>query len=208
MSLVAEQFESLEKQAHAAKLGMVVFLASETLIFGGLFALIASYKTHYPEAFRIGIAHNTHYLGAANTANIIVSSTLVASSVHTMRKGMRRTTATVISIAMFMGACFVAIKLIEYFTHFGEGIFPGGQGEFFREHRELGLMPFWTLYYISTALHLLHLLVGEGIMAWLLVSVLRGTVHATRSHPLLLGAMYWQLVDSVWMFLWPLFYLK
>lgn len=201
-------FESLEQQAHAAKLGMVVFMASETLIFGGLFALIASYQMHYPEAWRVGIAHNTIYLGSANTANIIVSSTLVACAVHTTRKGMRKTTAALVAAALVLGAGFIAIKLTEYFAHFDEGIFPGGQGAFFEEHRDLGLMPFWTLYFISTGLHLLHLAAGMAVMTVLLVQVSRRKVHAGNAHPMLIGAMYWQLVDSVWMYLWPLFYLK
>lgn len=204
----AEQFESLAQQAQAAKLGMGVFLASEALIFGGLFALTAAYQTHYPDAFRVGIAHNTIVLGSINTGVLIVSSIAVAVSVHTLRLQQRRRTALLIALAILLGCVFLAIKLTEYSVHFKEGIYPGGQGHFYDEHPEIGLMAFWNLYFVLTGLHIAHLTIGIGLMLFMLVGVLRGTIDAPRSHTLLIGGMYWQLVDAMWMFIWPIFYLK
>lgn len=208
MAEVAEHFESLAQQVQATKLGMAIFLASEALIFGAFFALTAGYQTHYPAEFREGIAHNTLLLGSINTGVLIVSSIAIACAVHTLRGGLRRTTALLLAITIALGCAFLAIKLREYFIHFDEGIFPGGQGRFFREHPEVGLMSFWNLYFLLTGLHIVHLVVGIGIVAYLLGAVLRRRVDASSAHALLLGGMYWQLVDSMWMFIWPLFYLR
>jgi cytochrome c oxidase subunit 3 len=204
----AEHFESLAQQVQATRLGMGVFLASEALVFGPLFALTAAYQTHYPAAFRVGIAHNTLVLGSVNTGILIVSSIAVAAAVHALRGGLRRTTALLLAATIALGCGFLAIKMTEYFVHFDEGIFPGGQGMFFREHPDPGLMTFWNLYFLLTGLHVVHLVVGIGIVAYLLGRVVRRTLDASSAHALLLGGMYWQLVDSMWMFIWPIFYLK
>ena len=204
----AEHFENLLQEVQATKLGMAVFLISEALIFGALFALTAAYQTHYPDAFAEGIRHNTKVLGSLNTGILIVSSTAVAVSVHTLRKDMPRATALLVAFTILLGCAFLAIKLTEYDIHFHDGIYPGGQGKFYEENPELGLMVFWNLYFILTGLHIVHLVVGIAIMGFLLSGVLKRTVHAERSHPLLLGGMYWQLVDAMWMFIWPIFYLK
>jgi cytochrome c oxidase subunit 3 len=204
----AEHFESLAQQVQATKLGMGIFLASEAMIFGALFALTAGYRTHDPSAFREGIAHNTIVLGSVNTGVLIVSSIAIAVSVHTLRAGRRGATAFLLAATLLLGCAFLAIKLTEYFVHFREGIFPGGQGAFYDEHPGRGLMAFWNLYFVLTGLHIVHLVVGIGIVAYLLGRVTRRTLDASSAHALLLGGMYWQLVDSMWMFIWPIFYLQ
>ena len=203
----AEQFENLEQQAHASKLGMAVFLSSEALLFAGLFALFASYQTHYPDAFHVGVHHNTKVLGSINTGVLLTSSTLIACAVHVLRHGKRKLAAWLMSGTILLGLVFLAIKITEYFLHFGEGIYPGGVGHFFEEHADNGLPEFWTLYYAMTGLHAAHVTVGMGIIVFMLVGVVRGRVAPPRTHPLDLAAIYWHLVDVVWIFLWPLFYL-
>jgi cytochrome c oxidase subunit 3 len=205
--LVAEQFEDLEQQAHASRLGMAVFIASEALLFSGLFALFLAYRMHHPQAFHQGVEHSEKVFGSVNTGVLLVSSTLLAFAVHALRDGRRRLTVALMSGTIVLGLVFLALKLAEYSIHLGEGIEPGGAGRFFATHTEYGLPEFWTLYYVMTGIHAIHVTVGLGVLAVLLVRVARGTVAPPAVHPLEIGAVYWHLVDLVWIFLWPLFYL-
>jgi cytochrome c oxidase subunit III len=204
---VAEHFEDAARQAHAAKLGMAVFLATEALLFAGLFTLFAAYQTHYPAAFHEGVRHNTKVLGSINTGVLLVSSTLVACAVHMMRRGLRRVAAVLVAFTMSLGLVFLAIKFTEYAIHFREGIFPGGTGAFFHEHPAAGLPAFWTLYYAVTGLHAVHVIVGITVLGFMLVGILRGRIAPPMTYPLENGALYWHLVDVIWIFVWPLFYL-
>ena len=200
-------FQDLERQSHAARLGMWVFLASELLLFAGLFALYASYRTHYPQAFGWGVDHNVRWLGTLNTAVLICSSYAVASAVHALRKGKSGLAAALLGIAIACGVAFLVIKGIEYDGHFRDGVFPGGHGKFFDENRAEGLKVFYTLYFLMTGLHGVHVVVGMGILGWLFVRIRLGTLKPPFTHPLEIGAVYWHLIDIVWIFLWPIFYL-
>ena len=204
---VAEHFEDLEKQAHAARLGLWVFLASEVLLFGAVFALFASYQTHYPSEFRAAVADNTKVLGSINTGVLLVSSTIVACSVHALRIGKRKLAMGLVGATMLLGLVFLAIKLTEYAKHFSDGIYPGASGHYFAEHGARGFSEFWTLYFGMTGLHAIHVTVGVTVLGTMLHGIKRGTITAGTSYRLELGATYWHLVDLVWIFLWPLFYL-
>lgn len=203
----ADHFESLERQAHAARLGMWVFLASEILLFGAAFAVFAAYRFQFPEAFRQGVLHNTKVLGSINTGVLLLSSTLVAAGVHAMRLGRTKAAALFVSGTVFLAFAFLAIKAFEYSKHFAEGIYPGGRGQYFAEHPARGLAEYWTLYFGMTGLHAIHVSIGAGVLAVLLWQVVRGKIAAVNAHRLEVGALYWHLVDVVWIFLWPLFYL-
>jgi cytochrome c oxidase subunit 3 len=203
----ASHFEDLTRQAHAARLGMWVFLSSEVLFFAGLFALYATYRVEHPVGFGEGVLHNTLALGTTNTAVLLVSSYTVALAVHELRRGKTRAAARLTAATIFLGLCFLAIKTAEYRQHFKEGIFPGEVGSFFSEHHEPGIGMFFTLYFCMTGLHALHVIAGMTVLGLLLARLLRGTVNPVMSHPLALGAVYWHLVDAIWIFLWPLFYL-
>lgn len=205
---LAEHFEDLEQQAHAARLGLWVFLASEVLLFGGLFALFASYRTHFPAEFRAAVAgNNTKVLGSINTGVLLVSSTVVACSVHALRSGKRKLAMGLVATTMGLGLVFLAIKFTEYARHFSEGIYPGGRGEYFASHGTRGFSGFWTLYFGMTGLHAIHVTVGVIVLGTLLFRIVRGSVAPHTAYRLELGATYWHLVDLVWIFLWPLFYL-
>lgn len=203
----AEHFEDLDTQAHAARLGLWVFLASEVLLFGAIIALFASYRMHYPAAFHEAVLHNTKVLGSVNTAVLLTSSTLVACSVHALRSGRQKLAGWLVAITMTLGLAFLVIKLTEYELHFAEGIYPGGSGSFFLEHTTRGLPAFWTLYFGMTGLHAIHVTVGIVVLGAMLRGIVRGTVAAPNAYRLELGATYWHLVDVIWIFLWPLLYL-
>jgi cytochrome c oxidase subunit 3 len=202
-----EQFEDLEQQAHAARLGLWVFLASEVLLFGALFALFLSYRAHFPAEFRQAVADNTKVLGSINTAVLLVSSTLVACSVHALRSGARRLSVILIGATISLGLVFLVIKFTEYAKHFSDGIYPGGSGHYFAEHGLRGFSSFWTLFFGMTGLHAIHVTIGMIVLGTMLARIRRGTVTPRTAYRLELGATYWHLVDLVWIFLWPLYYL-
>jgi cytochrome c oxidase subunit 3 len=203
----AEHFEDLEKQAHAAHLGMWVFLASEVLFFSGLFALYTGYRTVHPRGFGVGVEHNTLAWGSVNTVVLLVSSYTVALAVHRLREGKRRASAALVAVTVALGLCFLVVKAGEYAKHFREGIYPAGAGAFYVAHGDPGTKMFFNLYFFMTGLHALHVLVGMGVLSALFVRIARRGIGARTSHPLAIGAVYWHLVDVIWIFLWPLFYL-
>jgi cytochrome c oxidase subunit III len=203
----AEHFASLAQQAHAAHLGMWIFLASEVLLFAGLFALYAVYRIEQPLGFEMGLEHSQKTIGSINTVILLTSSYSAASAVLALRAGRRARTILLLFVTIGLGLSFIALKLYEYSVHFREGIFPGGAGAFFERFHAAGTAPFWTLYYVMTGLHVIHVTAGLCVLLWMAGKVARRKVAPPHDHPLSLAAMYWHLVDIIWIFLWPLFYL-
>jgi cytochrome c oxidase subunit 3 len=203
----AEHFESLATQRHAARLGMWVFLASELLLFSAFFVLFVAYRVHYPQGFAEALHSNTKVLGSINTAVLLLSSAFVASAVHAARAGRRGAAGARVAATIFLGLVFLAIKLTEYGIHLHEGIEPGGAGKYFVEHTTQGLAPFWTLYWIMTGLHAIHVTIGLIVLSVMEVALVRHAASGAAAHRLEVAAIYWHLVDVIWIFLWPLFYL-
>jgi cytochrome c oxidase subunit 3 len=203
-----DHFADLEQQEVASKLGLWVFLASEVLLFSGLFMLYAALRVEHPGAFREGVLHSTRTLGSINTAVLLVSSGFVAYAVAALRDGAVRRAVVCTSVTILLAFVFLAIKISEYLQHWnaGEGIGPGARGAHFL-HADPGQIPFWTLYYTTTGLHAVHVLVGATVLAFLVGGMMLGHVRPDTAYRLELGAAYWHLVDLFWIFLWPLFYL-
>lgn len=204
---IGEQWEDMEKQAHAARFGMWVFLGTEVLFFSGLFALYTGYRIEHPTGFDVGVAHNTIVYGSVNTGVLLVSSYFVALAVHELRLGRNKLSAGLVALTILFGLGFLGIKTAEYLHHFSDGIFPGGTGHFFEEHTEPGIKMFYTLYFCMTGLHAIHVFVGCCVLGFMLWKVSRREIGAWAPHPLAIAAIYWHLVDVIWIFLWPLFYL-
>ena len=202
--VLPEHFESLERQAKTARFGMWVFVASETLLFGGLFALYASYRRALPDAFHAGVRHNNELWGTLNTLILILSSFLVAAAVEEFRRSQVKRAPWFLLGAVLLGLGFLGVKAHEYSVHIHEGILPGGHGAHFQSAETLRQAPFFSLYYLMTGLHALHVLVGLGVLSWLIWRIRR---RRLSSHALEVGGIYWHLVDAIWIFLWPLFYL-
>lgn len=202
-------FEDLATQAHAAHLGMWIFLGSEALLFAGLFALYAGYRVHYPDAFARGVGGNARLLGSLNTLILLGSSFTAALAVHERRRGRPSRAAALLAATVVAGAGFLLVKGVEYARHFREGVFPGGPAL----NAVAGPPPapgetiFHTLYFVTTGLHALHVIVGMLALAAIALRVARGRARPVAAHVVALGALYWHLVDVIWIFLWPLFYL-
>ena len=201
-----EQFEDLEKQTHAARLGMWLFLASELLLFMGLFALYAGYRALYPRDFAAAIAHNSVAIGTAMTVILITSSFTVAAAVGAVRASRPRVAAWLLFLSVAMGLGFLVLKGVEYAQHFREGIFPAGAYHF-AALPTFGAKMAFTLYFAMTALHGLHVVVGTGLLLWVGIGAFRGRYWSYDETPVELSGLYWHLVDVIWIFLWPLLYL-
>jgi cytochrome c oxidase subunit 3 len=201
-----EQFGSLEQQEHAAHLGMWLFLTSEVLLFGALFALYTAYRFEYADAFRSAARQNNVWLGTTNTLVLITSSLLAAWAVQALKRGR----AVVAELCLFgtiaLGGVFLCLKLTEYADHFRHDILPGGYYRG-REATQRGASLFFTLYYLMTGLHGLHVLGGMSALGTMLVRTLRGRYGSAKNTAVELSVLYWHLVDVIWLFLWPLFYL-
>lgn len=202
-----EHFDSLEQQRHAARFGMWIFLTSEILLFSALITLFGAYRAHYPQGFDEAIAHNTKILGSINTGVLLLSSGFAASAVHAAREERRVSAVGRILLTMLLGIVFLVIKFTEYGKHIHDGILPGGRGHFFLDHHTPGLATFWTLYWVLTAIHAVHVTIGIGVLATMVLRLVRGAASGPLAHRLEIAVIYWHLVDVVWIFLWPLLYL-
>lgn len=202
----ASHFASLEQQATAARLGMWVFMGSETLLFAALFGLYVAYRVAYPDAFDAGARETSHALGAVNTAVLLTSSLCAALGVDALERGRRWLSTFLVGATAVLGVVFLVVKGLEYAEHIRHGMVLGGHTAFFAEHAVRGLPLFVALYYAMTGLHAAHVAVGIAVLSFMVVEILRGRVREERSHPLELGVLYWHLVDAIWVFLWPMFY--
>jgi cytochrome c oxidase subunit III len=203
---LGEQFESLEKQDHAARLAMWVFLASEILLFAVLFALYTAYRAMYPDDFARAASHNNLAIGTINTFVLITSSATVALALWAVRLGRRRLTSGLLIFSIACGVLFLILKGVEYAEHFHEGFYPGA-GYRNTELTGHGAKMFFSVYFLITGLHAFHVIVGLAVLCWLAAGSLRGQFGPSNHVRFELGALYWHLVDIIWIFVWPLLYL-
>jgi cytochrome c oxidase subunit III len=202
----AHQFDSAEQQRSASQLGMWVFIAQEILFFGGLFLTYTVYRFMYPAAFAQASHHLDVTLGAINTAVLIGSSLTMALAVHAAQLGYRRTQALFLVLTIALGSVFLGIKTIEYGHKFHEHLVPGPNFLFTGDEARHAQI-FFSLYFVMTGLHALHMVIGIAILAVLTVMAWRGAFDGAYYSPVELTGLYWHFVDIVWIFLFPLLYL-
>ena len=188
----------------AARLGMWLFLFTEILLFGGLFVLYSVYEHDYPEAFSKGSRHLDLLLGTLNTAILLTGSFFVASSLSAVRYGRRRLAVGLLWGGVVTGGIFLFNKYLEWSAEIGRGIYPGSPHLAQAEHGEA---VFYSLYYVTLGLHGLHVLIGSIVLATMAVWVQIGKINSERFVALENGGLYWHLVDIVWIFIFPLYYL-
>ena len=195
-----EQFVTAQQQRHAATFGMWIFLATEVLFFGGLLVVYSAYRIWYPNDFAIGSRHLDIVLGTLNTAILLTSSFLMAGAITAARLLDRRTTCLLLFLTAVCGAAFLAIKGYEWKTAISDGFWPA-----------LGAQPhgvdlFYSLYFVMTGLHGLHLLIGISLLVATSIRFLRGVSFSPNQNQITLLGLYWHFVDIVWIFLFPLLY--
>jgi len=199
-------FDDLEQQTEAATLGMWVFLITEILFFGGLFAVYTVYRHAYPAAFAAASHELDITLGAINTAVLIGSSLTMALAVHSAQTGARRLTSVFLIATIVLGGVFLGIKATEYAHKFAEHHVPGPGFQFAPEYVRQAQV-FFSLYFAMTGLHALHMVIGIGVLLVLLWLSWRGRFSAEYFTPVEVTGLYWHFVDIVWIFLFPLLYL-
>lgn len=203
---VAHHFASLDVQRHAARLGMWLFLATEILLFAGLFACYAYYRFSFPEAFSAASRHLNLVMGAVNTVVLITSSFTAAMAVHYAKEAKNKQVVLMFALTLLMALGFLVIKAFEYQEKFAHGLLPGPH---FTNHELTlpGTPLFFTVYFLSTGLHAFHVIVGMSVLAWVATKAMKNQFSAHNFTAVELGSMYWHLVDLVWIFLFPLLYL-
>jgi len=203
---LAHQFDSLEQQRDASTFGMWVFLATEVLFFGVLFATYAIYRAWYADAFAAASHELLIWAGATNTVVLITSSLTMALAVHAAQTGDRRRLMRFLVVTMILGTAFLGIKAFEYYMGFREGHLPGPGFRFEATHFQHAQI-FFSLYYLMTGLHALHMIIGIALMAVMLWLSWRGIITDEYYAPIEISGLYWHFVDIVWIFLFPLLYL-
>ncbi len=202
----AHQFDDLEQQHEASWIGMWVFLATEIMFFGGMFMGYILYRSLYPAAFAGASDRLDVWLGGINTAVLISSSFTMALALHAAEMGKRRPLVCLLVFTAVLGLAFLGIKFSEYYVKFEEHLIPGSS--FVYEERLVGpAQIFFSFYFAMTGMHALHMIVGIGLLSYLIVHSLRGRFSAAYHTPVELIGLYWHFVDIVWIFLFPLLYL-
>jgi len=209
-SMVAHQFDDALQQKEASTVGMWVFLVTEIMFFGGLLLAYFIYRTSYPHEFLIASHELNVTIGTINTCVLLTSSLTMALAVHAAQMGNRKGQVILLVVTMILGATFLVVKGFEYAEKFEHHLVPGSSFHF---HSEATLQNpgapeiFFSLYFALTGLHAFHMIIGLGLMTWLLVKAKRGRFSPQYYNPVEVGGLYWHFVDIVWIFLFPLLYL-
>jgi cytochrome c oxidase subunit 3 len=233
---LAHHFDTPSQQFNAAKLGMWVFIATEILMFGGLFCAYAIWRSLDPQVFDEAHHFLNKILGATNTVVLLFSSLTAALAVNAAQKGKKNLTSVYLVITILCACVFLVVKYFEYSHKYELGLLPGhcfGHPELsdqcLRVHADAAMPnPKWVkavneagqvqvlspranmffgLYFVMTGLHGLHVVIGMSILVWVLVKNVQGKFSTRYFTPVDLGALYWHLVDLVWIYLFPLLYL-
>ena len=212
---VAHHFDDAVQQHEAATLGMWAFLATEVLFFGGLLTAYAVYRHMYFREFEYASKEFLLWpLGAINTAVLLCSSLTVVLAVHAAQHGEQKKLVQMLLLTIVFGTAFLGVKAFEYYTDYKEGVVPGrffhpheikGEDAAMLDHRHLEL--FMGFYFILTAIHATHMIIGLGLFTLLIIEARKGRFGPGYSNPVEICGLYWHFVDLVWIFLFPLLYL-
>ena len=218
----------MEQQREAGTLGMWVFLVTEIMFFGGMFLAYTLYRSLYPAAFASGSNHLDITLGTVNTGVLIFSSFTMAMAVYFTQMGKPRPQITCLVLTLILGLTFLGIKAVEYHDKYEDHLIPGRlfpgnpfdpavqeEGQPLDPHK-LHLLPgatkekvemFYWIYFAMTGMHALHMIIGAGLLTYLIIFSLRGYFDPEYHSPVEVIGLYWHFVDIVWIFLFPLLYL-
>lgn len=214
---LAHHFDTPVQQFDACKLGVWAFLVQEILFFSGLFCAYAVYRWHHPEIYQYAYHFLDWKMGLVNTVVLLTSSLTMAWGVRCAQISDRKGLVIMLSLTLLCAGAFLGVKFLEYSHKYHEKILwasayafnpadahiegiPAGASP-----RDVGI--FFSIYFFMTGLHGLHVVVGIGLLVWLLVRAARGDFNADHFGPVDFVGLYWHLVDLVWIYLFPLLYL-
>jgi cytochrome c oxidase subunit 3 len=215
-SVLAHHFADLEQQRETETFGMWLFLATEILIFGAVIMCYTVYRLSYPRDFEAASAKLNILIGSINTIVLLSSSLTMALSVHAARVGRQQMLLTCLGLTILLGGTFLGLKVVEYYEDYKEKLVPGlafepgewtkvegGEGPVHPQYVKLMLV----FYYIMTGLHAAHMIIGMGLLVWLVMRARAGMLTPVRYMAVEVVGLYWHFVDIVWIFLLPLLYL-
>jgi cytochrome c oxidase subunit 3 len=203
-------FQNDDQQKEASSLGMWVFLLTEIMFFGGMFMAYLAYRQLYPEAFAAASFKLNIKLGAANTIVLIVSSFTMASAVHAAAVGKQKLTVICLILTLILGFAFLGIKTIEYMDKFEHHEVPGANFHPENWPKDVDMSHaslYFALYFGLTGLHASHMIIGAGLLIFLIIKASKGAYTPLWYTPVEMIGLYWHFVDIVWIFLFPLLYL-
>jgi cytochrome c oxidase subunit III len=214
--ILSHQFDDVEQQSEASRLGMWLFLATEVMFFGGLLTAFAVYRTTSPESVARASRHLNVLLGCVNTVVLLTSSLTMALAVRAAQLRAHRPLVGWLILTMVFGATFLGIKAREYTQDYHEKLIPGWnfqvpeqdqplveQGQIDPRRMEM----FFVLYFFMTGLHAVHLIIGIVLLS--VMAYLAGIKWFSGGGAVQIEVtgLYWHFVDVVWVFLYPLLYL-
>ena len=190
----------------SAKFGIWLFLATEILLFGGLFCCYALYHWMYFKEFHDASTHLDWRLGTLNTVVLLFSSYTAALAVDAAQHGNNKGVMKYAGTSFVCGIIFLLVKSFEYYGKYQHGYFPGttvfNSPDFTHEYKM-----YFGLYYCMTGLHALHVVIGMGLLTWVIKLARKDRFSPKYYTPVEVGALYWHLVDLIWIYLFPLLYL-
>jgi cytochrome c oxidase subunit 3 len=187
-----------------SKLGMWLFLLTEMLLFGGLFIVYSVYRFRNPEAFHLAAEELNVFIGTLNTAILLISSATIAMSISAIQLKNKKFALILLAITIILGLVFLVNKYFEWGAKIGHHIYPGSE---VMAQRGQGDILFFGLYYFMTGLHALHIIVGLIFIIFVFVRIYKDEIDSGNFALHENAGLYWHLVDLIWIFLFPLFYL-
>jgi cytochrome c oxidase subunit III len=184
----------------ASKFGMWLFLATELLLFGVMFAAFALFRWRYFDEFAQGSSHLNWVMGSVNTVILLLSSYCAARAVTSAQEGKSSEIVKWLVATIAFAGGFLIVKFFEYRSKYVHGYFPGG--EHFSDYKA-----FLGIYFTMTGIHGLHVIIGMAFLGWVAYRASREEFSERYYTPVEMGALYWHLVDLIWIYLFPLLYL-
>ncbi|AFH49105.1 Cytochrome c oxidase subunit III [Ignavibacterium album JCM 16511] len=188
----------------ASRMGMWLFLFTELLLFGGMFILYSVYRFTHPEDFHLAAKELNTVIGTFNTAILLTSSLTMALSIAAIQRKQKTLSIIFQLLTIVLALGFMVNKYFEWGAKFHHGIYPGSETLLSKPSGEI---LFFGLYYVMTGLHGLHVIIGVVIIAFMTVFTMRDVITHDNYVKLESAGLYWHLVDIIWIFLFPLFYL-
>ena len=187
-----------------ARMGMWLFLFTELILFGGMFILYSVYRYKYPDAFHLAAKELNTIVGTFNTAILLTSSLTMALSITAIQRKQKALSIFFQMLTILLALGFMVNKYFEWTAKFHHGIYPGSETLL---AKPAGEIIFFGLYYVMTGLHGLHVIIGMVLIATMMRFTAKGIVKSDSYVKLESTGLYWHLVDIIWIFLFPLFYL-
>jgi cytochrome c oxidase subunit 3 len=194
----------VHRDDEGSRMGMWLFLFTELILFGGLFLVYAVYRFAHPEEFHLAARELDTLVGTVNTMILLTSSLTAAMSITAIQEGRQRFAQLLVGLTLVLALAFLVNKYFEWGHKFELGLYPKSPVLLAKTSGEI---LYFGLYYVMTGLHALHVIIGMAILAVTMRGIGKGTINRHSYVRLESGALYWHLVDVIWIFLFPLFYL-